>query len=130
MTHRTTSSPIKRPSLLPGWDALLLVLLTLALVRIDSLAESAVLPTLRQDVLRHPLLGGLLPDAGIAAMGERSPWPGEPVGLLLIALAIGCAFAYLLVDLARPAVWRSRAKWILLTCASRAARPATPTTAV
>jgi hypothetical protein len=116
MTHRTTSSPIKRPSLLPGWDALLLVLLTLALVRIDSLAESAVLPTLRQDVLRHPLLGGLLPDAGIAAMGERSPWPGEPVGLLLIALAIGCAFAYLLVDLAHPAVWRSRAKWILLTC--------------
>ncbi len=115
MSQRASSSPIKRASLLPGWDALLLLLLTLALVRIDSLAESAVLPTLRQDVLRHPLLGGLLPDAGIAAMGERSPWPGEPVGLLLIALAIGLAFAYLLVDLAQPGVWRSRAKWILLT---------------
>ena len=113
---RTRSTPIKPAVGLPGWDALLLVLLTLALVRIDSLAESAVLPTLRQDVLRHPLLGGLLSPAGISAMGERSPWPGEPMGLLLIALAIGCAFAYLLADLARPAVWRSRAKWILLTC--------------
>lgn len=112
---RTSSKPIKPAVGMPGWDALLLLLLTLALVRIDSLAESAVLPTLRQDVLRHPLLGGLLSPEGIAAMGERSPWPGEPVGLLLIALAIGCAFAYLLVDLARPAVWRSRAKWVLLT---------------
>lgn len=114
MARRTTSSPIQRPPL-PGWDALLLLLLTLALVRVDSLAEAAVLPTLRQDVLSHPLLGGLLPAAGVAAMGERSPWPGEPVGLLLIALALGLAFAYLLVDLARPSRWRSRAKWILLS---------------
>ncbi|MFZ1753851.1 MAG: hypothetical protein WAU10_08915, partial [Caldilineaceae bacterium] len=109
-----TSSPIQPTPARPGWDALLLVLLTLSLVRIDSLAEAAVLPTLRQDVLSHPLLGGLLPGAGIAAMGERSPWPGEPVGLLLIALGIGFAFVYLLVDLARPARWRSRAKWLLL----------------
>jgi len=116
MAQRTTSTPIQRANVRPGWDALLLILLTVALVRIDSLAEAAVLPTLRQDVLSHPLLGGLLPAAGIAAMGERSPWPGEPVGLLLITLAIGFAFAYLLVDLARPARWRSRAKWILLTC--------------
>lgn len=114
MARRTTSSPIKRATR-PGWDALLLLLLTLALVRIDSLAEAAVLPTLRQDVLSHPLLGGLLPVAGVAAMGERSPWPGEPVGLLLIALALGLAFAYLLVDLTRPSRWRSRAKWILLS---------------
>ena len=60
---RTSSKPIKPAVGLPGWDALLLLLLTLALVRIDSLAESAVLPTLRQDVLRHPLLGGLLSPA-------------------------------------------------------------------
>ena len=108
--------PLPRANALPGWDALLLILLTVALVRIDSLAEAAVLPTLRQDVLSHPLLGGLLPPAGIAAMGERSPWPGEPVGLLLIALALGFTFAYLLADLARPSRWRSRAKWLLLTC--------------
>lgn len=120
----TTSTPLKATHLkdtplkdtrgLPGWDALLLIVLTLALIRIDSLAEAAVLPTLRQDVLSHPWLGGLLPAAGIAAMGERSPWPGEPVGLLLIALALGFAFVYLLVDLARPARWRSWAKWVLL----------------
>jgi len=116
MARRATSSPIKNARPLPGWDALLLLLLTVALVRIDSLAEAAVLPTLRQDVLSHPLLGGLLPAAGIAAMGERSPWPGEPVGLLLIALSLGFAFAYLLVDLTRPSRGRSRAKWLLLTC--------------
>ncbi|MBI3959410.1 MAG: hypothetical protein HY328_11445 [Chloroflexi bacterium] len=116
MARRTTSTPLKRASALPGWDALLLILLTVALVRIDSLAEAAVLPTLRQDVLSHPLLGGLLPAAGIAAMGERSPWPGEPVGLLLITLSLSSAFAYLLVDLARPAPWRSAAKWLLLAC--------------
>ncbi len=112
----TTSvpSPRRLGQTMPGWDALLLLVLTLALVRVDSLAEAAVLPTLRQDVLSHPLLGGLLPAAGIAAMGERSPWPGEPVGLLLIALALGFVFIYLLVDLAQPAPWRSRAKWVLL----------------
>jgi len=94
MARRATSTPLKLASALPGWDALLLILLIVALLRIDSLAAAAVLPTLRQDVLSHPLLGGLLPAAGIAAMGERSPWPGEPVGLLLIALALGFAFAY------------------------------------
>lgn len=99
----------------PGADSILLILLTLALIRIDSLAEAAVLPTLRQDVLRHPLLGSLLPPAGVTAMGERAPWPGEPVGLVLIALALGFVFLYLLVDLARPSLWRSRAKWMLLT---------------
>lgn len=114
MAHPATSSPLARASTLPGWDALLLLLLTVALVRIDSLAEAAVLPTLRQDVLSHPLLGGLLPAAGVAAMGDRSPWPGEPVGLLLIALSLGFAFAYLLVDLACASRWRSRAKWLLL----------------
>ncbi|HRJ41817.1 MAG TPA: ATP-binding protein [Caldilineaceae bacterium] len=116
MARRSVSKSLHRANSLPGWDALLLILLTVALIRIDSLAEAAVLPTLRQDVLRHPLLGGLLSDVGIAAMGERGPWPGEPIGLLLIALALGFAFVYLLVDLARPARWRSRAKWVLLVC--------------
>ena len=116
MARRTSPTPLTQAKALPGWDALLLLLLTVSLLRIDSLAEAAVLPTLRQDVLSHPLLGGLLPAAGIAAMGERSPWPGEPVGLLLIALSLGFVFVYLLVDLARPARWRSRAKWLLLVC--------------
>ncbi len=98
----------------PGWDGLLLAVLTVALLRITSLAEAAVLPTLRQDVVRHPLLGGLLPASGLAAMGERGPWPGDPVGLLLIAVTLGLLLLYLLADLAgaRP-FWR-RLKWLFL----------------
>jgi hypothetical protein len=48
----------------PGWDALLLALLVFALLQITGLAEQAALPTRLQDVLRHPLLGNLLPAAG------------------------------------------------------------------
>ncbi len=105
----------------PGWDGLLLFVLVMALIRIDSLAEAAVLPTLRQDVLAHPLLGRLLPPAGVAAMGERGPWPGEPVGLVLIALAIGFTLAYLVVDLAGAGRWVVRAKWALLAAVLAAA---------
>jgi len=35
-------------------DALLLVVLALARIRIDTLAEAAVLPLRQQDVARHP----------------------------------------------------------------------------
>ncbi len=98
----------------PGWDALLLAVLSVALIRIDSLAEAAVLPYLRQDVLNHPWLGRLLPAAGVQAMGERGPWPGEPIGLVLIALALGFVLLYLLVDLTRPGPWHWRLKTVLL----------------
>jgi hypothetical protein len=98
----------------PGWDAVLLGILVVAQLRIDSLAEAAVLPFLRQDVLRHPLLGRLLPAAGMEAMGERGPWPNDPVGLLLIAITLGLLIAYLLVDMTTNQGWRTRVKWILL----------------
>lgn len=98
---------------LPGWDALLVMGLLLAQVRVTSLAEAAVLPFLRQDVLRHPFLGSLLPAQGIQAMGERGPMPGDPIGLLLIALSLGMGLLYLVVDLlGRP--WGTRVKWALL----------------
>jgi hypothetical protein len=99
---------------LPGWDALLLAVLVFAQLRIGSLAEPFALPFLRQDVLRHPLLGRLLPVAGIEAMGERAPWPGEPLALVLIALTIGFTLVYLLIDLARPSRLRRTVKWLLL----------------
>jgi len=41
-------------------DALLLVILVVARIRIDTLAEAAVLPTRQEDVARHPWLGRLL----------------------------------------------------------------------
>ncbi len=112
MRARATSSPA--PSR-PGWDALLLAVLVFAQVRIGSLAEPFALPLSRQDVLRHPILGRLIPAEGVAALGEQSPWPGEPLALLLIALSLAFVILYLLVDLTRHSRWRSMAKWWLLT---------------
>ncbi len=98
----------------PGWDSLLLALLVIALVQITGLAEQAALPTRVQDVLRHPLLGSLLPPSGIAAMGDAGPRPGDPVGLVLVALSLGLLLLYLLFDLLLQDPWRSRIKAVLL----------------
>lgn len=87
---------------LPGWDALVVVLLVVAVLQVTGLAEQAALPNLLQDVLHHPVLGRLLPAAGMAAMGDVNPRPGEPIGLVLNALTLGLALLYLLADLALP----------------------------
>ncbi|HIQ05481.1 MAG TPA: hypothetical protein EYH31_07260, partial [Anaerolineae bacterium] len=79
----------------PGLDALLLIVLLIARVRIDSLAEMAVLPNRVPDVLRNPWLGNLLPSQAEQAFG---PWFGDPIALLLIALALGGLILYLLTD--------------------------------
>jgi len=98
----------------PGWDALLLAILVFALLQISGLAEASVLPTRLADVLRHPLLGNLLPAAGEAAMGDIGPRPGDPIGLVLFASTLALLLAYLLVDLGLAAPWQQRAKWALL----------------
>lgn len=98
---------------LPGWDVLLLVLLTLALLMIAGFAESG-LGGRFADVARHPLLGQLLPEAGVAAMGEIGPRPAEPLGLLLYAITLAFLLAYCLVDLGVYGRWQWRCKWILL----------------
>lgn len=106
-------APAPAPST-PGWDALLVALLTVATLQINGLAQSAALPTRVADVLRHPWLGGLLPAAGLAAMGEIGPIPGEPIGLLLNALTLAGLLAYLVADLLP---WRRQAlrlKWAAL----------------
>ena len=110
--HPSTLGP--RTGLL-GWDALLLAGLVFALLEVVGFAEAAALPNRVQDVLRHPLLGHLLPDRGIAAMGKEGPPPADPIGLVLYAITLGCLLAYLIVDLALAGAWRRRAKWILLT---------------
>jgi len=101
----------------PGWDVLLLVLLTLTLLMITGFAESG-LGGRFADVARHPLLGQLLPEAGVAAMGEIGPRPAEPLALLLYAITLVLLLAYSLVDLATqgrwPARWQWRCKWVLL----------------
>jgi hypothetical protein len=99
----------------PGWDALLLAVLVFALLQITGLAEQAALPNRVQDVLRHPILGNLLPPAGAAAMGEIGPRPGDPVGLVLVALTLGLLLLYLLIDLSvREPAAEIRWKGVLL----------------
>lgn len=98
----------------PGWDALLLALLTVATLQINGFAQAAALPTRVADVIRHPWLGGLLPPAGLAAMGEIGPIPGDPVGLLLNALTLGGLLVYLLADLLAAKRIGLRLKWAAL----------------
>jgi hypothetical protein len=93
-----TGAASPAPARLPGWDVLAVALLTLAQLQITGLAEAAALPNRVADVLRHPWLGTLLSPAGIAAMGEVGPRPGDPLGLLLVAFTITFLLLYALVD--------------------------------
>lgn len=98
----------------PGWDSLLISLLTVATLQINGFAQSAALPTRVADVMRHPWLGGLIPEAGLAAMGKIGPIPGEPIGLLLNALTLFALLAYLVADLLPWARQSVRLKWVAL----------------
>jgi hypothetical protein len=89
----------------------LLALLTVAALQINGFAQAAALPQRVADVVRHPLLGRLLPPAGLAAMGELGPVPGDPIGLVLNALALGCLLLYLVGDLLVPGRVRHVLKW-------------------
>lgn len=76
-------------------DALVLVVLVVARIRIDTLAEGAVLPLRQADVARHPWLGQLLSPQPATLLAQQQLV--DPVGLLLIVAALGCLLAYLLV---------------------------------
>ena len=108
-----TNDPLEQLERRPGWDAFLLMLLVFAHLQIWGFAEST-LPYRLQDVLRHPLLGNLISNAGTTALGEVGPRPGEPIGLLLNALALALAIFYVAADLALRGRWLYRAKWLLL----------------
>ncbi|MCL4828722.1 MAG: DUF2029 domain-containing protein [Caldilinea sp.] len=108
------ASAMQERRIRPGWDVFLLALLVFALLQIVGLAEQAALPNRLQDVLRHPILGALLPPSGYAAMGEVGPRPGEPIGLVLNALTLGALLVYALLDLALKEPQRTRLKaWLL-----------------
>ncbi len=87
----TTSHPLAR-----RLDALLLAFLLIARIRIDSLAEAAVLPLRQSDVARQPLLGHLLSAEAMRLLAQQQLV--DPIGLLLIVLAIGCLVIYLIVN--------------------------------
>jgi hypothetical protein len=88
-------------------DALLLVILVVARIRIDTLAEAAVLPARQEDVARHPWLGKLLSGQAMATLAQQQFV--DPIGLLLIVAALGCLLGYLLVHefvaAERPRYW-------------------------
>jgi hypothetical protein len=107
------AAPLSTPRL-PGWDLFVIALLTFALLQMSGLAEAAALPTRVTDVLRHPWLGGLLSEQVRSAFGDIGPRPGDPIGLLLNALALGLVLLYALTDLAAHGKARRRLKWLLL----------------
>lgn len=102
------------PPARPGWDALLVALLTVATLQISGFAQSTSLPTRVADVMRHPWLGGLLSPAGLEAMGEIGPIPGDPIGLLLNAFTLLGLLGYLVADLLPWPRLGYRLKWVAL----------------
>ena len=98
----------------PGWDVLVVALLAIALIQISGLAEAASLPTRVQDVARHPWLGGLLSTRARAAFGDVNPRPGDAIGLLINAVALGSVILYALADMGLRGRRQVRAKWLLL----------------
>jgi len=77
-------------------DALLLTILVLARLRIDVLAEAAVLPFRQQDVAAHPFLGTLLPPKRLSLLAQQQM--ADPIALLLIVLAVTALITYLLIS--------------------------------
>lgn len=101
------------PPAIPRLDALVVAVLALARIRIDTLAEAAVLPTRIQDVMRHPFLGRLLPEPAMALLSQQQL--ADPIALLLIVATIACLLVYLLVDeLTAGPTARYRVKMALL----------------
>ena len=100
----------------PGWDALVVGVLTFAHLQILAFGEMSIPLDMRlNDILRHPILGNLLPTAGEEAMGPIGPSPTDPIGLLLHTITIGIALLYLVADLLPGTHVRGKLKWIVLT---------------
>ena len=79
-------------------DALLLALLVMARVRIDTLAEAAVLPLRQQDVARHPLLGRLFSPRAMDLLGQQGF--SDPLTLLRVVMALAALIVYLILSFA------------------------------
>ncbi len=93
----------------PTYDALLVALLLIARVRIDTLAEAAVLPLRFQDVANHPVLGRLLAPPVWQTFGDRYV---DGLSLILIATAFAALALYLLADGLRARLGSRRAWWV------------------
>ena len=76
-------------------DVIILFTLLLARILINKFAEASLFQHF-ENVVKHPLLGGLLSPGAAQAFG---PWYGDPIFLLLAALSLLAFLAYLFIDL-------------------------------
>jgi len=96
-------------------DTVLLFTLTIARVRIDTLAALAT-PNRQADLAKVPLLNALLPDKSLELLHD---WLVDPYSLLLIAFVFGALVAYVVLDAVsdrfnEEQVWRARLALIWL----------------
>lgn len=80
-----------------SFDAVLLFVLTIARVRIDTMA-ALVTPNRQADLAKVSLLSALLPDKSLELLYD---WLVDPYSLLLIAIAFGALMAYVILDVLR-----------------------------
>ncbi len=76
-----------------SFDVLILFVLVMARVRIDTLADAAVLPQRHEDVRR--LVGAWWPAAGLDLLAD---WFTDPVTLTLVSVSFGLVVLYFVTD--------------------------------
>ena len=82
-----------------SFDTVLLFILTIARVRIDTMA-ALVTPDRQANLARVPLLSALLPDKSLELLHD---WLVDPYSLLLISIVFGALVVYVILD-----VWQDR----------------------
>jgi len=80
-----------------SFDTVLVFILTIARVRIDTMAALAT-PNRQADLAKVPLLSALLPEKSLELLHD---WLVDPYSLLLIAIAFGALMVYALLDVLR-----------------------------
>ena len=80
-----------------SFDTVLLFMLTIARVRIDTMAALAT-PDRQADLARVCLLSALLPDKSLELLHD---WLVDPYSLLLITIAFGALMVYVILDVLR-----------------------------
>ncbi len=80
-----------------SFDTVLLFILTIARVRIDTMAALAT-PDRQADLAKVPLLSALLPDKSLELLHD---WLVDPYSLLLITVTFGALMAYVVFDVLR-----------------------------
>lgn len=80
-----------------AFDTVLLFILTIARVRIDTMAALAT-PDRQADLAKASFLSALLPDKSLELLRD---WLVDPYSLLLIAIAFGALMIYVILDVVR-----------------------------